>query len=267
MTAVAWSGAFAPGNLRQVLPLPLPAPTRDWALADATGAGVRVAIVDSGVDASHPAVGRLARSMAVASDDSGFRVLPAGHEDVVGHGTACAGIITSLAPDVELTSVRVLGANLRGSGGALLAAVRWTVEEGFDVVNMSLSTGKRAWYEQLHELADIAYFKGVSLVCAANNVPGPTYPSEFSSVISCASMVTDDPWTIACNPHPPVEFAARGIDVEVAWSGGGTCKVTGNSFATPHVAGLVALVKSKHPGLSSFQVKTVLQALAVNVPT
>ena len=74
----------------------------------------------------------------------------------------------------------------------------------------------------------------------------------------------DDPEALAYNTSPPVEFGARGLDVDVAWTGGSTMKVSGNSFATPHVAGMVARVLSKHPGLTPFQVKAVLHAVARN---
>ena len=74
-----------------------------------------------------------------------------------------------------------------------------------------------------------------------------------------------DPYSLAYNPHPPVEFAAIGVDVEVPWTGDdGSIVATGNSFAAPHVAGLVALIRSKHPHLTPFQVKTVLQAASDN---
>ena len=67
------------------------------------------------------------------------------------------------------------------------------------------------------------------------------------------------------NPTPPVEFFARGVDVEVAWLGGGTIRATGNSFATPHIAGICALVLAKHPELTPFQLKSVLHLTATNV--
>ena len=84
-------------------------------------------------------------------------------------------------------------------------------------------------------------------------------------MVSVAARPGDDPWAIAYNPDPPVEFGARGIDVEVAWSGGGSTVATGNSFAAPHVAGLAAIVLGNHPYLTPFQVKAVLQALCTNV--
>ena len=78
------------------------------------------------------------------------------------------------------------------------------------------------------------------LVSAANNVPAPSYPSLFSSVFSVAAHGEPDPWRWYYNPSPPVEFGAWGVDVPIAWKDGGTTVATGNSFAAPHIAGLVA---------------------------
>lgn len=266
MSMPEWSGAFAADRLRVVPALPLPAPTAEWAWGGATGRGVRVAVIDSGVEADHPRVGGIAGSVAFELDPDqaeGYRIVEGPHEDLYGHGTACAGIIRSLAPEAELYSVRVLGKNLSAKGLLFAAALDWVVEAGMQVVNLSLSSRSEQWFGPLHELADRAYFKNVLLVCAANNVPGPTYPSQYASVVSVAARAGTDPYTLAYNPNPPVEFGAVGIDVDVAWKDG-SITATGNSFAAPHVAGLAALLLSKHPGLTAFQVKAVLQALAVN---
>jgi subtilisin family serine protease len=240
---------------------------RDWAWGGSTGRAVRVAIVDSGVEDGHPRVGRVDGAVAVeldGDDPASYRFVTGPHEDLVGHGTACAGIIRALAPDVEIYSVRVLGANLSGKGSAFVAGVRWALDNDIHVVNMSLSSRSEQWFGPLHQVADEAYFKGTVLVCAANNVPGPTYPSQYAAVISVAARPGADPYALAYNPQPPVEFGARGIDVDVAWSDGGSMVSTGNSFATPHVAGMVALMRAKHPWLTPFQVKSVLQAIADN---
>jgi subtilisin family serine protease len=266
MSLPEWSGAFAAERLRAVPALPLPAPTVEWAWGGATGRGVKVAVIDSGVDADHPRVGGVASSVAFELDpdaEDGYRIVEGPHEDLYGHGTACAGIIRALAPEVELHSVRVLGKNLSSKGLLFAAALDWVIEAGMQVANLSLSSRSEQWFGPLHELADRAYFRNVLLVCAANNLPGPTYPSQYASVLSVAAREGADPYALAYNPEPPVEFGARGIDVDVAWKDG-SITATGNSFAAPHVAGLAALLLSKHPGLTSFQVKTVLQALAVN---
>lgn len=261
-----WSAAFDGPTLQRVTSLPL-AEVRDWALGGATGAGVRVAIVDSGVDADHPRVGGVTTSVEIEVDpDSpeGYRVNDVPHADLVGHGTACAAIIRSIAPDVELHSIRVLGANLTGRGSILYAGIAWAVDHRMQVVNLSLSSKSEKLFAPLHRLADEAYFNRSLLVSAANNQPGPTYPSEFSSVVSVAARPGDDPMALAYNPRPPVEFGARGIDVDVAWADGGSITATGNSFAAPHVAGIAALILSKHRLLNPFQVKSVLQALCSN---
>jgi subtilisin family serine protease len=233
-----------------------PAPvTREWAIGGADGAGVRVCIVDSGVDATHPLVGVLTTAVAVQDDE----IVPDELGDVSGHGTACAGIVRAIAPACELASVRVLGADMTGGGAAFLAGLRWAVEQGFDVVNLSLSTRKRAFLEELHELVDSAYFARTLLVASAHNLAVESWPWRFASVLSVATHGGDDPLEYHYNPEPPVEFFGRGVDVRCAWLDGGSVVATGNSFATAHVAGIVARVRSKHPGLTPFAVKTVLQ--------
>lgn len=136
-----------------------------------------------------------------------------------------------------------------------------------NVVNLSLSTKSTELFGPLHELVDEAYFRGVLLVSAVNNSPIPSYPSLYSSVISVAARSHDGPQTFAYNPKPPVEFGAAGFDVDVAWLDGAVITATGNSFAAPVVAGYIAHILSKHPGLTPFQIKTILHAVADNVAT
>jgi subtilisin len=239
---------------------------RDWAFGGATGKGVKVCILDSGVEAGHPLVGELAGAVAVTLGEDGEPVAEEDLEgDLCGHGTACAGIVRSLAPDAQIHSVRVLGAGYKGSGTVLLAGLRWAIAQGFDVVNMSLSTTKRQLGELLHELADTAYFQGTVLVASAHNMPVESFPWRFSSVISVGSHEEDDSLVYYANPNPPVEFFARGVDVDVAWLGGGSIRASGNSFATPCISAIVALILSKHPGLTPFQLKTVLHLTSQNV--
>jgi subtilisin len=240
--------------------------TRDWAWGESTGKGVRVALLDSGIERDHPRVGEVQRAVAVSVDDDGNATIEEDERgDVSGHGTACASIIRALAPDCELTSVRVLGENLQGGGAQLLAGLRWAVQNDHRVVNLSLSTTKRAFAAALHDLADEAYFHRAVLVASAHNMAVDSWPWRFSSVVSVASHTDSDPFTFFYNERPPVEFLARGVDVTMAWLGGGQIRATGNSFATPHIAGICALILGRHPQLTAFQVKNVLYETASNV--
>jgi len=265
MTAPTWSEAFAAGNRGQGRldrRRPFGRLDRESAYGGVDGSGLTVAIIDSGVEASHPAIGtRLVRSVRVELDGDEARVVGDDGTDVVGHGTAAAGIIHAIAPGADLISIRVLGPDNRGKGEAFLTALDWAIEQGVSVVNLSLSSKSEALYADFHALADRAYFSNVLLVSAANNVPGPSYPSLFAAVVSVAAHDVRDPSVWFYNPEPPVEFGAYGIDVSVAWRGGRSV-VTGNSFAAPHIAGIATLIRAKNPGISPFETKAVLAATA-----
>lgn len=239
--------------------------TPDWAWGGATGAGIRVCIIDSGVDSEHPLAGPVQGSFAVTTNDDGQPGVTEIHAgDSCGHGTACAGIIRSIAPDCEIYSLQVLN-RFTGSAEAFVTGLRWAISQGFDVVNLSLSTTRRQITQVLHGLADDAYFQRSMLVASAHNMPLESFPWRFASVLSVGSHAEGDPGIFFYNPDPPVEFFAHGVDVQVAWLAGEQTTCSGNSFATPHMSGYCARLLSKHPDLTPFQVKTALYMLASNV--
>ncbi len=264
----AWSAQFAPDTLKTLAPIPpLDEITPEWAWGGSGGEEARVAIIDSGIDADHPAVGgRIGGQVAITDGPLGLLHDTEPHGDSYGHGTACAGIIRSIAPECELYSVKVLGSRLTGRGTTFAAGLQWAIENGMHVCNVSMGTTKKNFFGLLHNLADRAYFQKTMLVTAANNMPVPSFPSLYASVISVASHEgAHDPYLFYYNPYPPVEFGAPGIDVRVAWADGGWITATGNSFAAPHITGIVAKILGKHPGLTLFQMKTVLRALSANM--
>jgi subtilisin len=260
----AWAEAFAAANRNGLARIPPFGDVgRSWAFGAGDGAGVTVAVIDSGVEGDHPAVGaRLRDSVRVELHGEETTIVRDDAIDAVGHGTACAGIIHRLAPAADLVSIRVLGADNRGKGLAFAAGLDWAISRGASVVNLSLSSRSEALYATFHDLADRAYFANCLLVCAANNVEVASYPSLFAAVVSVAAHDVSDPETWFYNPRPPVEFGAYGLDVDVAWRGGGRIVATGNSFAAPHIAGIAARIRAAHPSATPFEVKTILAATA-----
>jgi subtilisin len=264
----AWSEPFAPGTLQSLQPLdPIENITREWAWGGSTGKGVKVAVIDSGIEAAHPAIGgRVREYVAIREEGDSLVYDTEPHADVSGHGTAVAGIIRSLAPECDLYSVRVLGPRVTGRSPVFVGGLRWAIENGMHVCNLSLGSSNKDYFGVLHELTDLAYFRKVILVTAAHNMPLPSFPSLYSSVISVAAHEgKEDPYLYYYNPNPPVEFGAPGIEIRVAWLNGGWITSTGNSFAAPHITGIVTKVLGKHPGLNLSQVKVILRALAANV--
>ncbi len=253
--------AADPGALRRFLD-DVPDALLDAAMAG-RGAGVTVALIDSGVDAAHPDLQvRPARGLEVALHARGATVVDGPAHDVAGHGTACADVIGRLAPDATLWNVRALGADCRGNPAALLAALRWCIDEGADVINLSLGTRDPALAEPMRQLIDLAYRKSIMVVAAASNIPDArAYPAAFASLVCVDAGYYPAADDFAFRVGGEAEIEAPGVYVDAAWPGGGRKLVTGTSFATPHISGHLARILSVNRGLTPFQVKTVLCAL------
>jgi subtilisin len=236
----------------------------DSAWRQATGAGVSVAIIDSGIDTAHPDLrGKVVESVEAFLDDKKVSFVPSETGDSAGHGTACAGIVTKLAPDAEVYSIKVLGAGGLGDGQAFLAGLEYAVKKRYRVINLSLGTTKPQFFAPLHDLLDRAYQAGCIVVAAANNLPHPSFPSVFSSsLISVIKSPETDALNFGFHFGEVIELTAPGVNIRSAWPGGGHRNVTGNSFACPHIVGVIALLLEKHPELTPFQVKSALYAIA-----
>jgi subtilisin len=238
--------------------------TPDSAWKGRTGRGVSVAVVDSGIDTKHPALeGKIKESVEAQVQDGRVTFRPSESGDAAGHGTACAGIITEVAPDVDLYSIKVLGPNASGSGDMFLAGLDYAIKHRYRVVNLSLGTTKQEFFGPLHDLIDRAYHAGCILVAAANNLPQPSFPSIFSSsLVSVIKREGGDPFSFGYRYGEVIELVAPGVGVRTTWPGGGYRQLTGNSFACPYIAGIIALIIEAYPDLTPFQIKTVLYAVA-----
>lgn len=234
----------------------------DW--KSRTGKGVSVAIVDSGIDANHPDLqGKIKESVEARKENTRVLFEPTETGDSAGHGTACAGIISRIAPDAEFYSIKVLGAGGLGDGQAFLAGLEYAIKNRYKIVNLSLGTTKPHFFAPLHDLLDRAYQAGCIVVAAANNLPQPSFPSVFSSsLISVSKSADTDPFHFGFRYGEIIELTAPGVNVRTAWLGGSYKSLTGNSFACPHIVGIIALLLEANPNLTPFQVKSALYAIA-----
>jgi subtilisin family serine protease len=236
----------------------------DWKTA--TGKGVSVAIVDSGIDADHrDLAGKVFGSVEARIDNKKVIFDPSTSGDSAGHGTACAGIVSRIAPDAQLYSIKVLGPAGLGDGQAFLAGLEYAIKNRYRIINLSLGTTKPQYFAPLHDMLDRAYQAGCIVVAAANNLPQPSFPSVFSSsLISVVKSEETDPLNFGFRYGEVIELTAPGVNVRTAWLGNGHRNLTGNSFACPHIVGIIALLLEKHPNLTPFQVKSALYSIALD---
>ncbi len=229
-----------------------------------TGRGISVAIIDSGIDVDHPELaGKVKESVIARADSKRVVFEPTDTGDSAGHGTACAGIISRIASDAELYSIKVLGAGGLGDGQSFLAGLEYAIKKRYRIINLSLGTTKPQFFSPLHDLLDRAYQAGCIVVAAANNLPQPSFPSVFSSsLISVSKSVETDPFHFGFKYGEIIELTAPGVNVRTAWPGGAYKSLTGNSFACPHIVAVIALILETNPALTPFQVKSALYALA-----
>jgi subtilisin family serine protease len=228
---------------------------------------VTVAVLDSGIDASHPNLaGRVVRSVAFEADAEGdvrsHERSPDTNNDLYGHGTGVASIIARIAPHVRFIDVRVLGGNNRGSGDAFVAGFAHAVESDATLLNMSLAASQK-FAPRISAICESAYRKGTVIVAARRNMPlqDEGFPA---SLIPCVGVDNAGKGSEACWQYrgDVIEYAAHGVDVPVAAPGGSYTTMTGTSFATPIMCGFVALLLGAYPGLTPFEVKAVLKAMS-----
>jgi len=229
----------------------------DLAWATSRGLGVNVAIIDTGIDKDHAdLVNNLKGGVNFVSKSPVKPADPNKWDDDNGHGTHVAGIVAAsdneigvigTAPEAYLWAVKVLDRKGSGYTSDVIDGINWAVNNGMQVVNMSLGTASDI--QALHDAVDAAYAAGVTLVAAAGNSGdgnGSTnevvYPAKYSSVIAVAATASDNSTPTWSSEGEEVELAAPGVSIRSTWNDGLYNTISGTSMATPHVAGTVALV-------------------------
>lgn len=230
------------------------------------GKRIRIALLDSGVEADHPALSslHLADDIAIVQEGLKLKVVPGEGRDLYGHGTAVAGILNQAAPEAEIGSIRVLGESLSARTAIILEGARQAIERGYHIVNCSLGCGIPEHVLRYKNWVDEAYTKGVHVVAACNNQDSgrPEWPGFFTSVLTVNMARVEEPGEIYYRPGGLVELSARGVDVDVPWCGGSTKMVSGSSFAAPQVAGMLACLLSEIPDITPAQAKALFQRVA-----
>jgi type VII secretion-associated serine protease mycosin len=268
-----------PAQRGTAAPASVPWPQRELGFASVwgrtKGAGVTVAVVDSGVDAN-PQFGNrvISGPDLVAGKKPG---IPAG-ADCVGHGTAVASIIaaapvngvpfTGVAPAARILSVKISGTDTFPTS-ATPQGIMDAVQFGADVINLSLATPDDV--PALRHAVQYALKHNVVVVAAAgNDLPqqgtGPYYPASYPGVLAVGAVGPGGVLAPFSDQHTPVAVTAPGVNVTTAYPGtfpdAYDPDESGTSFAAAYVSGVVALVRAAHPGLNPAQVVARIEATA-----
>ncbi len=225
---------------------------------------IRLAIVDSGIDAPHPDVGEISGGIHIQVGEECGIVFLDNHADCAGHGTACAGIIRKKAPNAALYSVRIFDASLMADGRALIAAIQWCIDNKMDVVNLSLGTTDVTFKKSLQKVCRKAIDAGVILVVAESNDGRESYPAVFPEVIGVTGGAIYEADGFYYREDQRIECVARGDEQRVCWLNGKHIMTGGNSFAAPHITGIIAHLLEQHPKCSVQDIRLLLKEKALN---
>lgn len=253
--------------MTQSLPSPWITPDEAYqAIETGDGDGVRIAILDSGIDTSHPGFRHLKLADDIAVVSKGGRIVVEENDsgDVFGHGSAVAGIIHRLAPRATLGSIRVLGHFKESRAAVIREGLRQAALRNYHIVQCSFGAPARAQDAALYKnCIDALYLRRMHIVAAGSNngFQSAEWPAHFPTVLAVGS----DPHGrdgLYLNPGGLVEFATCGEEDAALWPGGGTRRLVGSSFAAPRVAARLARLLSTHPDLHPLLAKALLRQIS-----
>jgi subtilisin family serine protease len=234
------------------------------ALEHYQGEGIIVGVLDTGLDLNHPALaGHWLNGLDVVADDT----TPQDEGDGLawGHGTHVAGVIAHIAPASKILPVRVLNTNGRGNTFTLAYAVEWAVQQGADVINLSLGTSYDS--KVLRKAIEQAIAQGVIIVAAAGNqdTNAIQYPAAYAGTIAITAVDSVKQKADFANYGNWIVLAAPGVGITstvVGPQGSGYASWSGTSMATPFISGAAVLLRQRLPGVSASEIMTLLTGTA-----
>ena len=238
-----------------------------------TGSGVKIAIIDTGINRKHP-------DLTVSG---GINLIGSLHNkkwnDDNGHGTHVAGIIAArnnsigvlgVAPGAELYAVKVLDQYGGGRISDVIEGIEWAVQNDMDIISMSLGTNE--YSQALNDSSASAYNTGILLVASAgNNGDGnPStndvmYPAKLESVIAVSAIDRNNVAVSWSADGSEVELAAPGVDIYSTWLDGSYHSMSGTSMAAPFVSGVAALMMQNNAGASPDEVRAAMAYNAIDL--
>jgi subtilisin family serine protease len=231
-----------------------------------TGAGVVVAVIDTGVDFTHPDLaGRLLPGYDFTSPGSAPTDRADGiYNGGVGHGTMVAGLILKIAPNATILPIRVLNGDGIGTGLAVVKAVEYAVASGARVINFSL--GSKVKPRHLNDALDLAEAAGVAIVTSAGNGGElrKHFPAGGRGNLVTASLEETNVKASYSNWGSQIRVCAPGTGIRSTFPGG-YANGSGTSFAAPFVSGQAALILSLYPGKGALGVWERIRGTAVSV--
>jgi len=233
------------------------------------GQGVRVAVLDSGIERLHPEFRTAAfdDDLCFASAGNGDAPNDAGGTDFFGHGTAVAAVLLQAAPAVTVGSFRVLGGEAYGRDEIIRRAALEAIARGYHIIHCSFgASGSPFTVMSFKSWIDAAYLAGVHVVAACNNGGASfrVWPAHFTSVVAVDVTTSGKSPVIQKRTGSLVEFAASGgHGSSLPWRDGAMRTISGTSFSAPVVTGLIARILSVYPGIHPDQMKMILRDIAV----